>query len=172
MQQVVHFSSCLSHTMSPLPLTPEPAGFSLVMDTLLPTPQQAPPSKPGSLQPSRQSALPACCPHLRGQNLLPLVSLQSLGLGFSSPTSPSISPRERCPHPVTSGHASPLVRMTGKQSMKSRSSHNWGCIPERLPLAQISSPLSGKDPRSPWGQARPPLTLQPFFLLGLLHASV
>lgn len=77
---------CLS-----VPLTPEPSGFSLDVDTLLSTPQQAPPLAPGTnlglLQPwSRsQSALPAGCPHLRGQNLLPPVSFQSLGLDMPPP---------------------------------------------------------------------------------------
>lgn len=52
------------------------------------------------------------------------------------------------PHPFTSGSASPLVRMTGKLSGKSRSSSHWRCIPERLSLARSPLPLQARTLRA------------------------
>lgn len=158
------------------PVCPTPQTLCLLLQgqlaspwawTLLPIPQQAPPLVPGT-KPAWVSAAPPegvserslQCPFRAG------------GLVFF-PALTKHLPRER--------YASPL--------------HLWQCLTsgqddweaerqeqKQQPLAlhprapvpgSVSSPSPGKDPQSVCGQARPPpLPLPPFFLLGLLHASV
>lgn len=142
--------SCLSHTKSPLPLTPGSAGLSLGVVTLLPVHSR---QQPWHLAQSRTLSSPcgsqSCLQVSLFQGTEPSpfrVPLEPMA--WPSPLiSPSISPSELCPHPFTSGHASPLVRVIGGWSSKSSSSHSSSrvCIPERL----SPDPLQARTLRAP-----------------------
>lgn len=110
--------------------------------TLLPIPQQAP---------TTPSTRHKACVGLRSSSGGSQCSLQcpfrTWGLAFF-PALTKHLPKSDMPHPFTSGSASPLVRMAGQLSCKSRSTSHWRCIPERLSLARSPLPLQARTLRA------------------------
>lgn len=133
------------------PVCPTPQTLCLLLQgqlaspwacTLLPIPQQAPPLVPGT-KPAWVSAAP---PEGGSERSLQR-PFRAGGLVFF-PALTKHLPERDMPHPFTSGSASPLVRMTGKLSGKSKSSSHWRCIPERLSLARSPLPLQARTLRA------------------------